>query len=562
MYICIHMKTRKRPRKINTRKKNRRHYGGMFTFMRKSNRKSKKLQRIDSSKTPITVDYLTNEVRTNYVKKNCQDSGLCLLLYLGTESTKIKKLFNNFLDFEYAIGRKLIGEPSDNGFVNEIIFQRNKYTAHAVLKSSIKKDSDNLWYEYLIGVHINQHYYHKFLCFVETYAAYRYQTDGTGRFQTNKGDMANNQNMKKPLSKMLSLVSYSDEPSAIADSCEEPDRLAILIQYIHNSIDFEDILNSGECQHFLKYDLIGCLYQVYFSLSSLSETFTHNDLHLKNVLLCPLPVSNTYILFRFHCENGTIITFKSKYIVKIIDYGKSYIKNLTDQIYDTALSECTTNPTRKSSEASSKGYTRQTHNENIDLRLFKMLPQLLSMHGNLYPQLVDLISEFKNVKNAEIGLRQLLTHNTDASRENTEYYKTYLQLGEIDISGKTNLKFQMTINKEQYSHLRTKKGSHKNEINYNYYSPTEEDKDENDFYDLRFLKTHIIDNSWSTDLYDSSGKYLGLKEFVTLVDESSDTKGRRFFFDAYVIQYLTNFYERRKYKNYTYEDIALERQEF
>jgi len=554
------MKTHKLFKQIKLKRQQGKKGGSQkIKFITSAPKKGRKTtKRITLRDHPITVDYLTNAVRTNYVKQKCEDSGLCLLLHLGMQSRNIKKLFNNFLDFEYAIGRKLIGDPSDNGFVNEIIFQRNNYEAYAILKSSQREDSDNLWYEYLIGVHINRNYYHKFLCFVETYSAYHYRTDGDGSFTTNKSDMALNRNMKKPLSKMLSLIPFSEKPNAIADSCSEPERLAILIQYIHNSIDLEDMLNSTECKNFLKYDLMGCLYQIYFSLSHLSRSFTHNDLHLKNILLCPLPVSNTYILFRFHCENGAEIIIKSKYIVKIIDYGKAYIENLTENIYENALGKCSIN--KREYDASRKGYKKIHHIKQADLRPFKMLPRVLSMHGNLYPELVTLIHTCKDVIGAENGIRQLLSLDTEAQRQNEDFYRSYLELGVIDISGKTDFNFQMTINKEQYSNRRTKKKSHKNEINKNYYSPTEEDKDPGDYYDLRFLKRHI-DDTWTTDLYDITGKYLGLGDFIRLVDENTDARGRRVFLGSYVVHYLTNFYERRKYKDYSSEAITNERHE-
>ena len=57
-------------------------------------------------------------------------------------------------------------------------------------------------------------------------------------------------------------------------------------------------------------------------LSFLSETFTHYDLHDKNVLIYE-PKKNEYIHFHYHINNK-IISFKSSYIAKLVDYGRCY----------------------------------------------------------------------------------------------------------------------------------------------------------------------------------------------------------------------------------------------
>jgi len=519
-------------------------------FITSAPKKSRKTTKtINVRKHPITADYLTNAVTTNYVKKNCEDSGLCLLLHLGIQSRNIKKMFNNFLDFEYAIGRNRIGDTSGQGFVNEIIFQRNNYTAYTILKSSLQMDSDNLWYEYLIGVHINKHYYHNFSCFVETYAAYRYQQNVRGSIYPNKEDMQRNNNMRKPLSKMLSLIPYSEGDSAIIDSCSEPDRSTVLIQHIHNAIELNKMMNSNDCETFIKNDLIGCLFQIYFSLSHLSRTFTHNDLHTRNVLLCPLPISNTYLVFRFHCADNTIVSFKSKYIAKIIDYGQCYVHSLSETTYETSKHKC-----------KNYKYRKRVIDDSIDLRLLKALTPFLNKYSVLYPDLVTTIEGFKSVVDAESGLRQMLLENTKTQLQNSSFYSTDLQLGEIDIFGDKVMQFNMTINEKQLTHRRSKKNSFKNVINNNYESPTKEDIDSDDIYELRFVRTRI-DDTWTTDLYDSSGKYLGLGYFINQVNENIEAKGRRQWLGSYLRQYLTNFYERRKYKNYSSEAITKERHE-
>ena len=82
-------------------------------------------------------------------------------------------------------------------------------------------------------------------------------------------------------------------------------------------------------------------------LATLANTFTHYDIHKENVLIYE-PIKGKYIQYRYILNDGTIVEFKSSYIVKIIDYGRSFFVNNTGfkrsskEIYDTIchLDEC------------------------------------------------------------------------------------------------------------------------------------------------------------------------------------------------------------------------------
>jgi hypothetical protein len=55
-------------------------------------------------------------------------------------------------------------------------------------------------------------------------------------------------------------------------------------------------------------------------------SFTHYDLHHENVNVYE-PEKDSYIHFHYHMDGGQEYSFKSKYIAKIIDYGRSYFKD-------------------------------------------------------------------------------------------------------------------------------------------------------------------------------------------------------------------------------------------
>ena len=89
-------------------------------------------------------------------------------------------------------------------------------------------------------------------------------------------------------------------------------------------------------------------------LATLSETFTHYDLHCGNVLIYE-PVPGKYIDYRYMLDDGSIVEFKSRYIAKIIDYGRAFFKDDSNEeisgssksIYDTIcknIPECDDGP--------------------------------------------------------------------------------------------------------------------------------------------------------------------------------------------------------------------------
>ena len=244
-----------------------------------------------------------------FLKSICSDSGVCIAF--GTESKKVFDFFNGFTNFEFVTRVKTIGRPSTNGFVKEFEYNRDGYFAHTVLKSSSTEKSDNLMYEHDIGVEINKHFLKKYPCFVETYGWYKYKQSYDRvilRGSTGKVDLH-------------SLLTKQSGDFDVAGSCSDPLATCILIQHIKDAVSIGDKLQDPD---FLTNDLLYSLYQVYLPLSKLNDQFTHYDLHDNNVILYK-PVDGKYLEYHYHNADGTVVNFKSQYILKIIDYGRSFI---------------------------------------------------------------------------------------------------------------------------------------------------------------------------------------------------------------------------------------------
>lgn len=258
--------------------------------------------------------------RTYFLKSVCSDSNACLSF--GTQIKKINDLFNGFVRFDYVdppITR--IGKISNNGFVNEIKYSRYGYNAYAVLKSSIHENADNLMYEYIVGQFINKTN-KLFSCFLETYGLFTYVSDAHWEHVKNTKTISTN-----VLTDSLTPINI-DPMNALSLACLNSKHLSILIQYVNKPITLADQMsvNYATFVPFVKNQLIYVLYQIYLPLALLCNVFTHYDLHSNNVLLYK-PADNKYIEYHYHLSNK-VITFKSLYIAKIIDYGRCFFKDI------------------------------------------------------------------------------------------------------------------------------------------------------------------------------------------------------------------------------------------
>lgn len=269
-----------------------------------------------------------------FLKAICSDSGVCIAL--GTNRNKITEFFSGFTAFEYvAPPINAIGNPSANGFLKEIKYERSGYISHAILKSSVKQTADNLGYEYLVGKFLNQ-MGKRFPCFVETYGLFYYADEAAWNHAKDTKTITTN-----VLSSSLRL---EKNDSDFATMCSKAKHAAVLIQHMKNVNTLSDVFKFGDeyVKWFCQIELLNVLYQIYFPLSLLSKQFTHYDLHDGNVLLYE-PVKGAYITYHYHNADGKVVKFNSRYIVKLIDYGRSYFyeddKNNTKTVHKAVCRE-------------------------------------------------------------------------------------------------------------------------------------------------------------------------------------------------------------------------------
>ena len=413
--------------------------------------------------------------KAEFLNAVCSDSGVCIAF--GKERKKIFDFFKGFTQFDYLSGIKAIGAVSANGFVKELEYTHKGYVAHAVLKSSRGKDSDNLMYEYFTGLKIND-MATQLPCFVETYGHYEYKTDRDREtFQMEKSGL-------KDLSKMLTM----HKPTEIeySRSCENSINQCILIQHIKGAKSIGDKVYRGVPDHdFVMNDLLYVLYQVYICLAWKRNLFTHYDLHPDNVILYK-PVGGKYIQFHYHLSDTVALSFKSQYIAKIIDYGRSFINihgQSNSETYHAKLckaNECNVDP-EECGDESGYGWLRddsltadnyyissRLNNQSHDLRLLKDLwpnlpwrdeplvsnVRIRNVLKNILGRVIyrykdgtppvtgkpDINGKIEDVVGAELHIRHAMAY-VDQRKANDDYYSGMAKLGDMHIYGSKPMKF-------------------------------------------------------------------------------------------------------------------------
>ena len=344
--------------------------------------------------------------KAEFLKSICSDAGVCTAF--GTYAEAIKKHFGGFANFAYAQPPiKRIGGVSQNGFVHEINYLHRGYKACAVLKSARMPDVDNLMYEYIVGQYINKQN-KRFPCFLETYGYYTY-----------KGEISWKKMEKTKIIKDVSILKDLTLRKTIdyKVACAQSKYLAILIQHLK---DITSLFSMYQDLNFLTDNLMNVLFQVYMPLALLKDNFTHYDLHSNNVYLYE-PVKGSYIHFHYHIS-GQVVSFKSKYIVKIIDYGRSFFKDDTanaKDVYDAVCKEPACGPVDSCGydkgfawleklepqyKAASNWLSSQEKNISHDLRL---LNEVKEMTVGLLPDFMKTMTDLVQYKK-QYGTEQIL----------------------------------------------------------------------------------------------------------------------------------------------------------
>ena len=338
-----------------------------------------------------------------YLATLCNDAGICLAF--GEHADDIKKHFNGFTHFDYVTDKnpiKQIGQVSNNGFIKEITYIHRDYKAYAILKSSQTPVADNLMYEYLVGQYVNK-LNKLYPCFLETYGYYIYKDE----IAWEKMKTRNSLTVLKQQLILQNDINYDD-------ACRWSQYLAILIQHLKG---VKSLAEMARQRAFVNNDLLTSLFQIYMPLAMVKDTFTHYDLHMENIQIYE-PKPGYYIHFHYYLPNGKVVSFKSSYIAKIIDYGRAYFNDVesgfnSEYIFAEVCEaeDCRDDPEDEEECGVHKGFTWMRDDEDEDhdpADTYYISSQKRNMSHDLLPLLRLKENNFTNVLPASDNVRKNL----------------------------------------------------------------------------------------------------------------------------------------------------------
>ena len=230
-------------------------------------------------------------------------------------------IYPETFDIKFTNYLEQIGNASDsiNGMVMQLKTNNNKKYILKIPQND--PFSDNLLYEYHMGLHINK-LRQKYPCFINTYALFylnSYVKNDISKFFKSMPFITNDDVKTGKLKNIVSKIEDIETLPSLANSGHERLNFAILLEYIEGKT--LKSMNS-EIKDYI--ELAKIYYQIYGPLAKLDGYFTHNDLHTDNIMITKMntPIHFTYNLGEKDEEN---VSFKTKYLARMIDYGRARI---------------------------------------------------------------------------------------------------------------------------------------------------------------------------------------------------------------------------------------------
>jgi hypothetical protein len=308
------------------------------------------------------------------IKRECPSSLDCLLLN-NKHRDKIKGLFDHFKTF--ASLKSISHLPSGgNADVCLLTYNYHEYETKAIMKTQKSAKTDSLVYEFLMGKQINR--YLSFLPnFLETYSLYEMDSGAN-----------------KTLVSLRNHFKYNNNPEQelLQQEIDKTTRNALLLEYVHNSTKM-DLKNKD----FVENDLIPVLFQIYYALYKLKGKFVHYDLYIQNIMLYE-PYQGSHMKFQYQIE-GKTYEFYSRYIAKIIDYGRVFTTesyNIHQRLCKLQPKGCGSQSGFPVSDKTLKDYFHYDYvkpNQSSDLSLLYELKDRLTIDNDYLEELFELLPE-------------------------------------------------------------------------------------------------------------------------------------------------------------------------
>jgi hypothetical protein len=247
---------------------------------------------------------------------------------------------------------ELIGGISANGTIYKFTendssifnFIKDESHVHYIMKTSKDAFSDNLLYEYVVGIYLNS-LKNKYDCFVQTYDLYLLEDNSLNKLKTldNSNTKTLNvdivaKNLDLPVMELLFTKdsnkdkknnNYVDQEIG-HHMCDKNTNFALVQEYIEDGKNFLSYFVGEKNTRKIEYkslDFYLILYQIYKPLCELQDKFSHNDLHMNNIMIKELKVEKTIKIDE--------IEYPCQYQPYIIDYGRCFFKTNLQNVKDS-----------------------------------------------------------------------------------------------------------------------------------------------------------------------------------------------------------------------------------
>jgi hypothetical protein len=263
-----------------------------------------------------------------------------IIKYGGIEYYNLFNIINISNINNYKKKFMKIGSFSSNGIVHKIEYNYNNINIPLIIKSSKNTNADSLFYEYLVGLCVNE--FIKYTPFLSrTYLCGYWENNGVYDFV--KDNSFSHFYLRNNFVDNIKLADKTNIANFIRTGCINNTNSFLVSQYIPSLSNLDEyvydfLLEKKEkkpeyTKKIYKFKdknveyipaLISVLHLIYYTLSSFSDYLTHNDLHLSNILLIKIPFDKC-ININFINTNGDSYSYKSIYMPIIIDYGRCWI---------------------------------------------------------------------------------------------------------------------------------------------------------------------------------------------------------------------------------------------
>ena len=137
--------------------------------------------------------------------------------------------------------------------------------------------------------------------------------------------------------RVMALRSPEDVRASARISCRHNRSVMIHMEFVNAAVTLHDHMQELVAQSpsaartqtmetFWAYGCASILYQLYAPLAAVRDSFTHYDLHARNVLISEVPM-NKYIRLVYHLRGGREVVVATRHFVRLIDYGRCYSRS-------------------------------------------------------------------------------------------------------------------------------------------------------------------------------------------------------------------------------------------